>query len=434
MMSPNIRCRASIVALLAALSPAGARADVVEASSSTILSARMEYRDGQAVRVVPLYEMLSVSARDIHTSFADFQVVLSTWGELDFGPNLTWGPIADRQSRLTGDVDVLYLQADFAKRAVAVRLGRFVVPDGTSRMTQLDGGEARLQLPFGLGVSGYAGSPVSARFMARGGAETWNPVAGDFTAGGRVFYVLPRWGELGASIAYASDHGDPSREDVGVDLRLTPLRSLTLLGSAFYGLYDSRLGEGNAQLLWQWLPKLQLGAEYRYVEPGLLLPRNSILSVFTEDTRNEVGLSVHAGPFSRVSVDLEVFDVMESDRPDGTRVRARGTWRPRASTALGLEVAWLYDPISGYVYGRAFASQDVGPFFLSADLQDAHYTKPVNGFDNSFLGTANVGYRIGGGFSALLSGTAGTTPFLSSRFDFLAKLAYNATYAMREVR
>ncbi len=438
-MSPRsrlrtVRIRSCVVLLLALFAPLGASADVVEASSTTIVSARKEYRDGQAIGVVPIYELLSVSARDVTNPYVDgLQIVMSTWGEVD-AQNARWDWFGTG-SRLKGDLDLLYIQGEFAKRALMVQLGRMFVADGTSRMTQLDGGQARLVLPFGLGVSGYAGLPVAARFSERGGSETWNPIRGDFAAGGRVFYVLPRWGEVGASLAWVSDHGDPSRQDVGFDLRVTPWRSITVLGNGFFSMYEHwRMGQANAAVLWQAIPALQLGLEYRHIEPDLFLPRDSILAVFASASRDEAGFSVHAGPFQRVTLDGDYHYVVDSDRADGHRLHGRVTWQVLRATAVGADVDWLYDPLNGYVFGRLFASQDLDRLRITADIQDAKFSKAVNAYDNSFLATATVGYRIGGGWAALVAGSAGVTPLLSSRFDVMAKLAYNQSYRLREVR
>jgi hypothetical protein len=38
------------------------------------------------------------------------------------------------------------------------------------------------------------------------------------------------------------------------------------------------------------------------------------------------------------------------------------------------------------------------------------------------------------GFSAVIAGTAGTTPFMEQTYSLMAKLVYNASYRSREVR
>ena len=44
------------------------------------------------------------------------------------------------------------------------------------------------------------------------------------------------------------------------------------------------------------------------------------------------------------------------------------------------------------------------------------------------------GYTLTHGFSAVLSGSAGMTPYLEQTYDIMVKLAYNQTYRVQEVR
>jgi hypothetical protein len=49
-------------------------------------------------------------------------------------------------------------------------------------------------------------------------------------------------------------------------------------------------------------------------------------------------------------------------------------------------------------------------------------------------GTLTGGYEMGRGWSAVVAGRAGVTPFFEQQYDVLAKLVYNQTYTVREVR
>jgi hypothetical protein len=68
------------------------------------------------------------------------------------------------------------------------------------------------------------------------------------------------------------------------------------------------------------------------------------------------------------------------------------------------------------------------------DAQEYAFQHRVNGERHSLVGSGTLGYALGKGFSALVSGLVGTTPFYSSRFDAIAKLAYDQTYTSREAR
>jgi hypothetical protein len=58
----------------------------------------------------------------------------------------------------------------------------------------------------------------------------------------------------------------------------------------------------------------------------------------------------------------------------------------------------------------------------------------VNGQDYAVTGTLTAGVELAKGFSAVISGNAGVTPFLEQTYNVMAKLVYNSTYRMREVR
>jgi len=94
-----------------------------------------------------------------------------------------------------------------------------------------------------LGLRRLAGV---ARFDARGGSQDANPVSGDVAAGGRLGWTHPVV-EVGASTLLAWDHGSTSRQEVGGDLRLSPLRWLDVLASGSYALDRSQLAEALRQ-------------------------------------------------------------------------------------------------------------------------------------------------------------------------------------------
>lgn len=435
-----------VLAAILASAPAPGRADILDVRSTTILSGRVEARNGQSYRLVPAYELLTLTARDVQNPVAEnLQLVVSAWGELDMGPNLNWENRHLKDSRLGGDLDVAYVQGDVLKRSLQIRLGRQLVAGGVARVTQLDGAQVLirppLRMPVDLGLSAYVGAPVTARFSGWNGETTLAPARGNLAAGGRLFAGLPGYGELGLSMAVERDHGDPSRQDLGADLKVYPVRWLTFLGSILYVPTEARLGEADVSATGQPFQKLQVTVDYRYTEPALFLARDSILSVFSSDRRNEVGGIVTIGPFANVVVDADYHYLLQdagADQHDiilhGHRGRLRGTWRLLRTTTVGGEALLLNQPDNTYIGGRIFASHVQGPFAFTADVQDYKLRQEVNGRANSFLATLSAGYRIASDLSATLAATAGNTPLLASRFDLMAKLVYSPSFHLREVR
>ena len=117
--------RTPLLATLVLLAGPAVRADTVEASSTTLLRVGQDtrYRGGakpDLVTVAPAFEILSVTARDIQTGFADdVQAVLSTWGSLDLGER-RWDSASG--SSFAGDVTTGYLQARMLGRHLTLRV------------------------------------------------------------------------------------------------------------------------------------------------------------------------------------------------------------------------------------------------------------------------------------------------------------------------
>jgi hypothetical protein len=439
-----------LVALALLAGPA--QAQTVEASSSTFLNMRAQTRyrggtDRDVVTVAPVYEILTITARDIPTGATDdLRIVLSTWGVWN-GGGRRWD--AGTDSRLTGDVTVGYLQAKFLHRHLTLRLGRAMVATGPARMMQIDGGEMVVTVPlsrFQVSVSGYGGVPTSQRFQGRSGLVSWNPVAGTSAYGGRAALGVTMGGlpgrgiEVGATANLVQDHSDTVRKEAGVDLRFQPFAGtdLALTGFGTYSLFDERFAEASAALTVSPMPRLHLSADWRFVEPSLLLSRNSILSVFTASTwseygggfRYDIGRSVHAG------VDGHVRAEPGKDGGGthlGSDVAGRFDW-DTGTRAAGLELSHVNTYDNGYYGARAYGRRDFGKVVLTGDVLGQLFREDLNGQRAAVTGTLAAAYRLPHDFSAVVAGSAGMTPYMQQTLSITAKLAYNQTYRTVEVR
>ncbi|HSN90429.1 MAG TPA: hypothetical protein VLS93_04310 [Anaeromyxobacteraceae bacterium] len=435
------------VALALAAAPA-ARAGTIEATSTTFLQAGQQSRGGtpgqepELATVAPLFELLTVSARDVRLGFVkDLEIQISTWGSYELAdPRWDVGTSGDG----TGDVLTAFARARFLKRRLTVRLGREMVATGAARFLQIDGGDLSLKLPAGFGLSGYVGSPVSQRFQSRSGLQSWNPAGGDLAYGGRVSWgrfldgVGGRGVDVGAFVAIVTDGGDTARQDVGADLRIQPFGNLTLSGNGVYSLEAERLAETTAVLLWTPVRHVHLTADVRFSAPDLMLPRTSILSVFADSERTEAGVGATLQVTRTLDVGLDARLLSEpgeqaGETNTGYEVRARGGFA-RGPTALGAEVSTLDSLDNGYVAARVYGRHEIGRLFGAADLIAHFLREQVNGEDVAVTGTLTGGYRIGGGWSAAVAGRAGMNPFFEQQFDAMVKLVYNQTYTVREVR
>ncbi len=445
-----MRISRPLAAAVLALAAAAARAATVDVTSTTMLQLGQQTRGGsnpfdpQLVTVAPAFEILSISARDVASwnKADDLSLFVSTWGSYELSDR-RWD--TGTTSNLNGDVVTGYAQLHLLSRHLTLRVGREMVKTGVARMIQIDGGEALAVLPGGFRIQAYAGSPVTQRFGVRDAIRSWNPVGGDLAYGGRLAFAYGFAGypgrgiELGASANMVKDGGSPVREEVGADLRFQPYRDLTFSGLAAYSVYDERPSELLARVSYSVTRALRIDADAQYTAPDLFLARNSILSVFSAEDRADFGGAVSyevrhgLGVGAGYHLVLEPGEAEGSKKYNGTEAAAHVEWE-HGATLAGAEVEYLDALDNGYTALRLFGRREFGRFFATADVLGHLFREKVNGQDFAVTGTLTAGVDLAKGFSAVISGNAGVTPFLEQTYNVMAKLAYNSTYRMREVR
>jgi hypothetical protein len=334
-------------------------------------------------------------------------------------------------------------------RHLTLRVGRSSVPTGMARMIQLDGGYALVDLPLGpvvVKLSGYGGSPTSQRFRNRSTEKSWNPTGGTLAYGARAALAVPVPGfsgrglEVGGVVNEVEDHGKTVRDEVGGDIRLQPFAAtdLALVGFGSYSLSAERMSEASAALSVSATRKLHLSADWRFVEPGLLLSRNSILSVFSASTWNEFGGGLRYQLAHGITAGADAHARLEPGSMDGhghTGVDLAGNLDGVfGKLTSGLEVTYLDTVVNGYSGLRVYVRREIGRAFVAGDITGQAFRKSVNGEDGAITGTLSGGLNLTHGFSAVVSGGAGMTPYLEQTYDIMVKLAYNQTYRVQEVR
>jgi hypothetical protein len=444
-MRTSVRLAAS--ALLLAMSLA-ARADIIEASSTTLLAAGQQLRGGVAgqtpdlVTVAPLFELVRVTARQVRNPlFQDLEISFSGWGSIDLA-EVRWD--AGTTGQTTGDVTTAYFSGTLAKGAVQLRAGREFVTAGVGRMLQLDGGDLLFRMPAGFTLSAFGGAPVSQRFSSRLGQSSWNPAGGDLAWGGRLGWALAFDGapgrvlDLGVSLVDVTDHSDPVRQDLGFDLRIQPSSRLLFVGNTTYSLYAQRVAEYNLSALFNATKAVALTVDLRHYSPDLFLARNSILSVFTDTNRTDVGGGIGIQASKTLHLDLAYHALIEPGETSGStstggEALGRIEWE-RDGAQAGAEVTYLKTGDTGYTGLRGYGRKQLGRFFLAADLMDAMFRKEINGQTNSLTGSLSAGYQLAAAWSVVLAGSVGVTPYFEQQAQGMVKLVYNSVYRVREVK
>ena len=147
-------CRQSLT-LLVLLACAPVHAQVVEGSVSTILSGRANPRDGNVYTVLPVYEGLRLTLREVQLPHvAELRLEVSGWlgGLFD-------SESADSASGAMSDVSIL--EGKIARRHILVRMSRRErLTGGAARFTHLDGASITLQA-YRAGLTVFGGVPSS---------------------------------------------------------------------------------------------------------------------------------------------------------------------------------------------------------------------------------------------------------------------------------
>jgi hypothetical protein len=425
-----------------------ARADVIEASSTTLISAGQQLRGNEAglvpdlVKVATVYEIVRVSARQVRNPlFQDLEISFSGWGSGDL-QDVRWD--AGTTGKLTGDVTTAYVRGSLAKGVVQLRVGREFVAAGAGRMLQLDGGDIFLRLPAGISLSVFGGLPVSQRFSSRNTAVSWNPAGGDLAWGGRLGWSLALAGvagrglDVGVSMVNVSNDSDPVRKDLGFDFRIQPINLLTLVGNATYSLYAARVAEFNVTALISATKALTLNLDVRRYSPDLFLAANSILSVFTDTNRTDVGGGVRFQFTRTVNASVDYHALIEPGKVDGTtetggEAVGRLEWDGHGALA-GAEVSYLKTGETGYTALRGYGRKNFGKLFVAGDLMEVMFKQEVNGEKNSLTGSLSAGYQFAKAWSVVVAGRAGVTPYYEQQADAMVKLVFNNVVRVREVK
>jgi hypothetical protein len=413
---------AAIAAVLAA--GAGARAEVVDATSTTVLTGRADPRDGVVRTSVPVVEMVTLRAADLRVpGFDDVVVVMAGWGELQ---------LADRGEggRGLGDLDVAFAEGSLLRRRITLRLGRQLLVAGAGRNLAFDGLAVTARPWRWVGVSAHAGVPVTPRFAVD---------RGDAMVGGRAFVKPSYDAEAGLSFLQVLDAGEIARRDLALDARFVPARSLPLAlsGFALWSLPEQRLGEGNVTATYQLGARVEVSGDFRRTAPDLFLPRNSIFSVFAQERRDEAGGFLYFRLLSRLRLQGS-YHVIVDDGGAGQDASAKLTATVGAARrdTVGVESRRLdlSGSSSGYTSGRAFSTLQLSPLLLATlDASAFLFDTDINGQRRSYVGAGALAYDFSPGWRAVATGIGSVTPFAERRLEGMAKLVYQFTVRARQV-
>ncbi len=241
---------------------------------------------------------------------------------------------------------------------------------------------------------------------------------------------------MGLSFVQLAQSGRTLRQEFGADARWRIVPSLTVSGIALMSTVEGRLAEADVQARWQPRMWFELMADWRRTAPDLFLPRDSILSVFATETRDEAGGSFYFRPIQRLRFEGDYHFVIDAEGT-GHRAGARLVMSlgSRFQTQLGAEGRLLLLPVNGYWQARLFGSHRIGDNVnVTLDLDCYRLEQPINGQTLSLTGAATLGYSFVAHWRIVVAGIADTTPYVSRRFEMIAKLTWDQSFRLHQVR
>ncbi len=397
-----------------------AEAGEVDAILTTLVSGRQDARDGKARTVVPVLQLVSIRAKDLDLPGLDnVNLVFGGWGRVDPAD-----PVDDELA--TGDIDVATIEATALRGRLALRGGRQLIIGGAARNVQIDGLSTQYRVWRKLGATLYGGHPVTREFEID---------RGDAVAGSRVYWRQSIESEVGLSFIHLRDEGRISRQDLGLDARYRPIKPLTTTAYALWSTTEARLAEVDLGADWRARANLNFGANYRRTAPDLFLSRGSILSVFSEERRDEVGARSAYRPIPRLRL-LADYAYTSLEGGSGFRAGARASLflGVRTRSRVSAEFRVFDTPDNRYYRSRLSGTHRPTPSLsLGLDADAYRLQEDINGENLSLNGLATATYTISAGWHATAVGVAGSTPFYARRLEVMAKLVWGQIRRVREV-
>ncbi|MBI5508570.1 MAG: hypothetical protein HY903_07440 [Deltaproteobacteria bacterium] len=390
---------------------ATAHAMDLRGSFSTMLAGRQDPRSGDTVSVIPAYELVSLDANDLGVPGLDqSRLVLNAWGRWQFGK--------DELHDTAADLNLVYFEA--RKKFFRMRLGRQHLVLGVGRMDLIDGLDARVDVGPGIAVEAFAGFTVHPELHLR--TDSWE-------GGGRLSYNLEafnRVGELGVSYLQRREDGELFRNDVGADLHTlvgpARLAALAVMDPEAVALVEGRINAGFAPCTC-----LHVNLDVERVAPGLMVPLNSIFSVFADAPHDAVGAGVAwaVSPFWSVSADGAGL-MLDQSYLGYRAVLSAATYRDAEHrSAIGAELRRLREDDNGYLRGRLYTYLQVSePIRIGADLYAIRFDDKINAFDRSLIGQASASYDITRSIRLAATVAGGQTPWAKSQVEGMLRFAY----------
>jgi hypothetical protein len=403
-------------------------------------------QSGQAVpteTAVPIHEYLFANARDVDTPWQKDALSLefAAWGRV-------WPTTTSLERPFDGDVQTASVRLDAGP--AWTRVGRQQMAGGAARYVRFDGITVGVR-QAGFFAEGYGGFTVLPRWDARPGYHQLGKEEDTLVA-----YALPpperrsHWlggaragyqtGRLSGSVSFHDEQvkGEVDHRNIGFDVGGQPINELSLNANLITDLDSGRPAEARFFVDATPHPLIDVGAEISHNEPALLLSRQSVLSVFSNDQYHEFGGNLTARPLSWLRVETNGYiETFMGDGPGsgpGARAEAalRFAWGRVFPTTLRVGYSRVIAPKNGYQGLRASFSRKLATHLTSTlEAYGYFYDEPVAGYRTSSVYAGTASYRVIEPLDLMWSASVARSPYASLdaqtmlratlRFDFSSR-------------
>ncbi len=389
---------------------------------------------------LPLSEYVFLSARDLDVGWrkdsVDFEV--AAWSR--FLPTSS-----SPEQPLDGDVQTAAVT--YRQDQALVRFGRQQFVGGAARFTRFDGVLLSAELEAGFSARAYGGLTVLPRWDARPGyhhlgsdvdsllrdpgAYQQPERAGHWLAGGQIGFSSEAFSASG-SFHEQREQSSISRRSLGIDARARLARAVSFYGSAVIDADSRRIADSRLWADVSPLAPLRLSIEYLHTHPVLWLSRQSVLSVFSTDRLDQLGVMAALRALEGLLFEGSGFLTLYDDNRPGARAEGSLRLVADARTQLRISYVRLLAPSNGYHSLRTSLSRQL--FWQTSATLEAYayiYDHTVHGYRSSSVYAGTLAYEPSPAWRYLWGASVARTPYAALDAQTLLRVVYAFDYSNR---
>ncbi|MSN25388.1 MAG: hypothetical protein GJV46_05890 [Geobacter sp.] len=429
----NICCRLVCSASLLAFPVAASAADI-SVDSSTIF--RIENRDVTGAKKQTLLPATQFLGLDVD-KLADGNLSLHFygWGRADLGDK------SYNNDKVDGSFTYGYLQYRFKEANAAIRAGRFFVREGIIN-EQVDGVNARTELPMGFGLSAFGGATVHTKHLYAENSDG----KGDYIYGGRANYRYKGMLELGASGLYEgkaptlANYTNGNHRLLGGDIWFSPHKTIEAMGHTSYNPETKRVAEHTYLLNIKPVQHLVLSGEFNEHRERSYFYAWTMFSGAALDPA-EKSRSVGGSASYEITRNFEVVaDYKHYTREIGNADRYGADARIKFldnSVRGGLSYHYLRagkgfaigtNPTASYHEVRGYAMHDSKNYFAAVDALGYFFRDKIYNEKSAWEAMLSLGYHITPALALSGDISYGRNPEFIEDTKGLLRLTYNMTF------